>query len=133
VVQCLIRLEFSIEMHPFQAELHVEVFYYDPCNQPTRVYFPCFFLARPRPKRQSSFRARTRLWNQLHDPEIRNPHGASVGFASVLATHALIVRDGKDEQFASSIHSPGAPESRQAPPAGELGTASRSGRFKIPG
>ena len=46
------------------------------------------------------------IWTQLHDPEISNPHGASVGFSSVLAAHALIVRDGKDEKLSSSIQSP---------------------------
>jgi hypothetical protein len=46
------------------------------------------------------------IWNELQDPEIQNPHGVSVGLASLLAAHALIVRDGKDEGFASSIRSP---------------------------
>lgn len=46
------------------------------------------------------------IWAQLHDPEISNPHGASFGFSSVLAAHALIVKDGKDEKLSSGIQSP---------------------------
>jgi hypothetical protein len=46
------------------------------------------------------------IWSQLKDPEIQNPHGASIGLASVLAAHALIVRNGADENFASTIRSP---------------------------
>jgi tetratricopeptide (TPR) repeat protein len=45
------------------------------------------------------------IWTELHDPEVLNPHGVSVGLASILAAHALLVRDGTDDAVASSINS----------------------------
>ena len=46
------------------------------------------------------------IWKQLSDPELRNPHGASSGLASLLAAHVLLVGDGTDDASAMSIVSP---------------------------